>query len=76
MTDTTPAVPRWLLEKEGCTLRQWKARKRSELRAAIKAFESYRMGCAYCNGGDGEVGAIDTALESLKSRISVKRWGR
>lgn len=69
-------APRWLLQREGITQRQWKSRKRRELKAIIKAFENYRMGCAYCPGTDGEVGELQHLLERLKDSHSVKKWGR
>ena len=68
--------PKWLLEREGITTRQWKAMKRKELREVIKAFDYYRLGCAYCPGINGEVITIGKSLDKLKQSLSVKEWGR
>jgi hypothetical protein len=65
-----------LLEREKITVRQWKARKRRELNDVIKVMSTYRMGCAYYPGKNGEVGKIDDALKSLKQNHSAKVWGR
>jgi len=70
-----PTCPKWIREREGVTNRQWKARKRRELKAVIRAMDVYRMGCAYCPGKSGEVVAIDSALRGLKHLHSVKMWG-
>lgn len=75
MTEKSKA-PDWLLKREGITNRQWKARKRAELKAVIAAYNVYRMGCAYCPGEDIAVGDLKSALERLKAALSVKSWGR
>jgi hypothetical protein len=69
-------IPKWLLQQEGITVRQWKARKRAQIKAVLKCFDDYRMGCAYTPDGEGEVGQIDKALASIRAKLSVKNWGR
>lgn len=69
-------IPKWLLIQEKITTRQWKARKREELKAVIKAFDDYRLGCAYCPSADSAVGRISNALKELKIELSIKKWGR
>lgn len=62
--------------RHGLTSRQWKAKKRRELRAITKAFELYRFGCAYCPCKDGEVGQIQHLLNSMQQKLSARSWGR
>ena len=46
--------------------RAFKAKKRADLRAFVKAYDELRMGCAYFPNGDGEMGCIHEAFESLE----------
>ncbi len=69
-------IPKWLLEQEGVTQRQWKVRKRRELLNLEGRFEDFRLGCAYTPACNGEVGVIDGAIKSLREMLSVKVWGR
>ena len=69
-------APDWLLLQEGITNRQWKSRKRKELKEVIRAFDNYRTGCAYCPGEDGEADQLGKLLEQMKEAHSVKEWGR
>lgn len=57
----------------GETVRQFKQRKRREIRAAIAAFERFRYGCAYAPGFSF-VRGINQALEQIKQACQVKRW--
>ena len=69
-------VPEWLLRQEGLTTRRWKARKRRELKAVLRAFSAFRIGCAYTPMKDGEVGAVEDLLRRMQQRVSAKEWGR
>lgn len=69
-------APDWLLEQEQITQRQWRVRKRRDLKNLIAAYNEYRMGCAYCPGKNGEVGTIGKLLDELKESHSIKKWGR
>ena len=75
--ETKSKAPKWLLKREGITQRQWKTRKRRELNNAIKAFDIYHLGSAFCPGDkDGYNYNITAKLDELKSLLSVKKWGR
>lgn len=67
-------APRWLLKRENITQRQWRARKRADLKKLVAAFGRYRLGCAYCPGKDGEVGRIQDALDALTKSHAAKAW--
>ena len=68
-------APDYALKNMGVkSQRQWRARKRKDLKAAIKAFGEYRRGCAFCPGINGEVGAIETLLASLWESHKEKNW--
>ena len=69
-------APRWLLDKLGITQRQWKSKKRKELKQLIKLFENYRLGCFYCPNYDTEIQDLERVLEQMKESHSVKNWGR
>lgn len=69
-------APRWLLNREGITQHQWRVKKRAELKALEKAFSAYRMGCAYCPTFNGEVGAIQDAINAMKASHAPRVWGR
>lgn len=68
-------APKWLLQEEGLTQRQWKMLKRREIKHVIKALDRYRLGCAYTPGYE-EVHTIDEALTRIVNAQSVKNWGR
>jgi len=69
-------IPKWLLKQEKATSRQWKARKRSQLKSVLLALHEYRMGCFYTPDGLASVGQIQEDLLSLQETLSVKKWGR
>jgi hypothetical protein len=69
-------APDWLLDQEQVTQRQWRIRKRRDLKQLIAAYDAYQMGCAYCPGKNGEVGTIGKLLDELKESHSIKKWGR
>lgn len=69
-------VPKQVLANMGLsTQRQFKQRKRQELKKLIEAFEEYRLGCAFCPY-DGDAQSIDFYLKRMKQTHSVKEWGR
>ena len=67
-------IPKWLLEQEGLTARQWRIRKRRELRVLIKAFEQFGFGCGFTPARD--LALMAQMLEKWKQELGVKRWGR
>ena len=73
-TGGSAKAPRWLLKRENITQRQWRARKRADLKNLVAAFGRYRMGCAYCPSKDGEVGLIQDALAALTKSHAAKTW--
>lgn len=56
--------------------RDWKAQKRSELDAVIRAYEVFRCGCAYAPGYKDHHESLKRELESWREKINVKNWGR
>lgn len=69
-------APPWLLKQEGLTQRQWKARKRREIRALWAAFDQFRMGCAHTPLRNAEVSALKDVIVSIAHQLTVKEWGR
>jgi hypothetical protein len=55
--------------------RSFKAQKRRDLRALVKAADEFRMGCAYVPDQDA-VSSLFAAIECLQSAMSAKIWGR
>lgn len=58
------------------TMRQWKSKKRKELRAVLKAVEEFRLGCAYTPCYPDPAHTLDTLLKEMERKLSVKYWGR
>lgn len=59
------------------TGRQWKAHKRKQLQAVIRAVDELRCGCVYFPfDGQHLVGNLDSDSQQLKELLSVKNWGR
>lgn len=69
------AAPEWLLKQNRITQRQWKSRKRRDLRALEKALENYRLGCAY-TPGHAAIDGLDAVIKIMRQTHSVKAWGR
>jgi hypothetical protein len=67
-------APEWVLEREKITQRQWRIRKRKDLKALIAAMFNYRSGCAYCPNQNGEIGAVGRLLESMWDSHKEKNW--
>lgn len=58
------------------TMRQWTRQKRREWNAVIKAFDVFRLGCAYTPAYPKYVDQIASALKGGKSAMSPKQWKR
>ena len=70
-------APKWVLIWHGITTqRQWRDLKRRQFHAAMKAFNAYRVGCAWCEGHGKWVFEVSRALESAEKSHSVANWGR
>lgn len=74
--DLRVRAPKWLLQREGIMNRDWKAIKRAELKAVVKAFDVYRSGCAYCPGFEEDVLEFQRILNKMTLSHSAKVWGR
>lgn len=59
--------------KPGESVRQFKARKRRELRATIVAFDLFRSGCAFVPGHD-YVRLVSGGLAAMQRQCTVARW--
>lgn len=71
------AIPKWLLEQEKLTAREWKQRKRREIQAVIRAMEYVHRGCAYTPNIEGvHIGEILMQLRKLARAWSQKEWGK
>jgi len=71
----TEPIPPYVLENMGLkTTRQFKSRKRKELREIKKAISEYHRGCAYCPCYD-EIAELDKLLDKIQSMQSIKEWG-
>lgn len=70
-------IPKWLLEQERLTAREWRQHKRRELRAVIRAIGYVNRGCAYTPNVDGVyIGVIMAQLKKLERAWSQKEWGK
>lgn len=68
-------LPKELLE--GRTQRQWRQQKRRELKVALRAPDTLRLGCVYTPKVEGVyVGTLINMFESLKEAWSQKNWGK
>lgn len=68
------SYPHWAYR----THREFKAKKRADIRALLSALDRYRNGCAYCpTGADGlMVDAVAELLRVAQDELSVNKWGR
>ena len=59
------------------TAHEFRSEKRRQVRAALKALDELRMGCAYHpDSGGFPVPHLIAQLELLKDAMTVKRWGK
>lgn len=58
------------------TVREWKSRKRKQIREVIKAIKKMRLGCAFFPNGKTEIDELEEKAEQLKRVLSVDNWGR
>ena len=56
--------------------RQFKIQKRREMNAVLKAFDEFRLGCAYVEGYQEFCDDTEKALSGWREKMSVKNWGR
>lgn len=67
-------APDWILKDRKITQRQWRIRKRRELKAIIAAAGKYRMGCAYCPGTNAAMGRLVALLQEMWESHKEKNW--
>jgi len=69
-------IPPYVLKNMGLkTTREFKSRKRKELREIKRALDKYYQGCAYCPGYENEITQIRNLLKKLEELQSIKQWG-
>lgn len=68
-------VPKHITAR-GITARAWRAQKRREIAAALKAVHAVRIGCAFIPTGTTQVDRAAQSLEALRVACSVKAWKR
>jgi hypothetical protein len=69
-------APKWLLKQESIDQRQWRYRKRADVRNLRAAFNRFRMGSAYTNQPRGTTDALERLIASLEQSTSVAEWGK
>ena len=72
----THEIPKWILDNNGQTAREWKARKRKELEQVRKALDVYRIGCTFTSANPNDIVLIKLLLEGIREAQSVENWGR
>jgi len=68
-------VPKFLADQFGGS-QAYRAKKRKEARAALKAIDKLRFGCAYFPGGKFDVAIAEEAIIRVIKDISSRNWGR
>jgi hypothetical protein len=69
-------IPRYVAEQYEGGARGFKATKRRQLKALIKAYEDLRGGSAYLPGFPTHMSLIAQGIASLKAELAEKKWGR
>ena len=57
------------------SVRAFKAEKRADMRAALRAIDQLRMGCFYVPGGHQIIEAM-RLLEQARYQMRADKWGR
>lgn len=71
-----PKIPRWLLQREGMTARQWKQHKRYVVRIFQRMFENnVRPGIAYTPAHPRAFNRLERAIAAVRKALTVKNWG-
>ena len=70
-------VPVHVIKYSRCeSARAWKSQKRKQARAARKAIDELRAGCAYFPNDGKDVDIAAQAIDRIIKDISVKNFGR
>jgi hypothetical protein len=67
-------ISKSFLDRKRLTQRQWKARKRREVRELERALGRVLRGCLYVPIYG--IGGLACAVREWREAVSVKRWGR
>jgi hypothetical protein len=68
----TKQYPYWIVS----TNRTWKAQKRREWKAVVRAADTYRIGCAYTPDHQEELAEVYRLLPIITAKLGAKEWGR
>jgi len=68
-------VPKFLVALFGSS-HAFRSKKRKEARAALKAINKLRGGCAYFPGGNFDANLAEEAIIRVIKDISSRNWGR
>lgn len=72
---TAPNAPARVLKNSYVrTQRQWRAKKRKQAKAILKAYEAYRQGCFYTPGYPDVQHDLGNILKELVRSHSYKNW--
>ena len=75
-TERKAKAPKWLLTQEGMTTqRQWRQRKRADMRALMYALDDLRLGCVYMPKYLS-IKRVSDQLDIVAHAVSVREWGR
>lgn len=70
-------IPDYVLTNtETYSRRAFKSQKRQQVRAALKAIDDLRAGCAFLPSGSKSVEIAANALKAVQDECSIKNWGR
>jgi hypothetical protein len=70
-------VPAHVIKNSKCKDgREWKSKKRKQARAARKAIDALRSGCAYFPNDSTDVEIAAKAIDRIIEDISVENYGR
>ena len=70
-------VPQHVVKNSKCdSARAWKSKKRKQARAARKAIDALRSGCAYFPNDSTDVDIAAKAIDRIIADISVENYGR
>jgi|APGre2960657505_1045072.scaffolds.fasta_scaffold202891_2 hypothetical protein len=62
------------LKRCGITPRQWKARKRSELKDVLSALEAFEYGIIYCPVDVDALMDAEDLFDQMTQQLSSKAW--
>ena len=75
-TKNRKPVPRFISEQYKGGARGFKATKRRQLKALVKAYDDLKLGSAYLPGFPTHMSMIAKGIASLREELAEKKWGR